>query len=572
MNQVARRNLVGLRNHTGLTMDGDGIFDLEGIHGKDSVPITTAWSSRVEPRSKGRKAFGRRGSNAFSANRTMKGVFPVQSKERKQNINDEDLEGAEPINQWNIVRSPGDDFSGPPLPPPRQLKKSKTISGQSPATSNPSLPPMIMRANSLSGMVPTRRRSSFSNRSASTGSSFSSLSTENENFHPNFDGRNIMEDTSPKRSAVVEVNKKGRKKCKPTNLSFMQRNDFGSLNPFGKDGNDNHGSEKMQTLGSFSDIARNYPEQADPVWLANSTSSLPPTYSESDEDVNRRRSYSAGFLSPSPIHYQDESIDNTDFVLSPTASTASSSTRKRGACKSHFFTDDSPVVRSRSRIMSPLPDRTPELPILLHSVDSKPRSTGLMDISFSPKDREYTLSDDDVTDDSDISFDNEHENVDTFGFKGINHPPSTRSARGFEPEKASPDDVVNYMSSFEDIKFMTDALKQNFEGQRGFATWSIAPPLSWSAKRRDTFFHGARKLGFTFRSGGGNVAYIQISKTRGRKLLPLLKSTLATYDEHKGRQRLLGSETKSAQKVFMFSSAIKKDARVSNGMRLTPKE
>ena len=162
--------------------------------------------------------------------------------------------------------------------------------------------------------------------------------------------------------------------------------------------------------------------------------------------------------------------------------------------------------------------------------------------------------------------------MDAFGFKGANHPPSTKSVKGFEPEKASPDDVVKYMSSFEDIKFMTDALKQNFEGQRGFATWSVAPPLTWTAKRRDTFFHGARKLGFTFRSAGGNLAYIQISKTRGSKLLPLLKATLATYDEHKGRQRLLDSETKSAQKVFMFSSAIKKDTRASKAMRLSPKE
>ena len=550
-------------------MDGDGIFDLDGIHGKDSVPITTAWSSRVESKSKGRRAFGRRASNAFGTNRTIKGVFPVHSTERTQNINDEDLEGAEPIDQWNVVRSSSDDLTSPPLPPPRQLKKWKTISGHSPATSKLSLPPMITRANSLSGMMPTKRRSSFSNRSASSGSrSFSSISTENENFNPNFDG--ILEDTSPKRSAVLEVNKKGPKKCKPTNLSFMTKNDFSSLNAFGKDENSNRGTGKMKTMGSFSDIARSYPEEGS--WLSSSTGSLPPTYSESDEDVNRRRSYSAGFQSPSPINFQDEAFDNTDFVLSPTTSTASSSTRKRGACKSQFFSDDSPVVRSRSRIMSPLPDRTPELPILLHSAHSEPRSTGLMDISFSPKDREYTISDDDVTDDSDISFENENDNVDAFGFKGANHPPSTKSVKGFEPEKASPDDVVKYMSSFEDIKFMTDALKQNFEGQRGFATWSVAPPLTWTAKRRDTFFHGARKLGFTFRSAGGNLAYIQISKTRGSKLLPLLKATLATYDEHKGRQRLLDSETKSAQKVFMFSSAIKKDTRASKAMRLSPKE
>lgn len=566
-------------------MDGDGIFDLDEIHGKDSAPITTAWSSRVEPKARGRKAFGRRGSNAFSSNRTTRGAFPVFGKERKQNIHDEDQEGVESIDQWNLDSSQIDDSPPIPFPPPRRLQKWKTISGQSPATSRPNLPPTIMRSNSISGMMTTRRRSSFSNRSASTTSSFSSLSADDrdhENFNPNFDGRSILEDTSPKRSAGFEENKKGRKKCKPTGLSFMQRNDFSSLNPFGKDGSNDHGDSKMPTLGSFSDIARNYPEEAEPSWLTGSTSSLPPpTYSENDEAVNRRRSFSTGFLSPSPIHYQDDPFDNTGLALSPTASTASSSTRKRGSCKAPFFGDDSPVVRSRSRMLSPLPDRTTEFTRLsLHSVHSKSRATGLLNtssISFSPKDHDITMSDDDVnvSDDSDISFESENDNMDMdspFGFNGTKHPPSTRSTRCFEPEKASADDVVKHMPSFEDIQFMTDALARNCEGQRGFTAWSIAPPLSWSVKRREPFFRGATKLGFTLRSGGGNVAYIQISKTRGSKLLPLLKYTLATYDEHKGRQSLLDSKAKSAPKAFVFPSAMKKDKRVSKGTRLTPKE
>ena len=578
-------------------MDRNEFFDVEEIDGKGSVAISTAWSSRVAPKARGRRAFGRRGSDAFYNNRTIKNVFPIGGKERKQNTNvDEDQEeatGVETIEQWNMARSPFSDASDVPSPPPRRIKKWRTISGESSATSKPNLPPMIMRSHSVSALMP-KRTPSTSSQSISTGSSFSSLSTEgrdNENFNPNFDGHSIMEEnTSPKRSAVAEGNKTGRKKSKPTNLSFMQRNNFGALKPSAKESDNTRGnrkgSRKKPARDSFSDIA-NYAEEVEPAWLTSSTNSLPNNYSECNENRNRGRSYSNDPFSPPPSHFQDDTMESTELLSSPTTSTTSS-TRKRGACKSQIFMDDSPVVRSRSRILSPLPDRTPEFPRLMHSVDSKPRTVSkLMNISFCSSktdhkiiraDVDVTMSDDDVclSGNSDISFDSEDEIMDTdasFAFHATNHPSSTRSTRVFEPEKASVDDILKYMSSFQDIEFMSKSLKQNFEGQRGCVTWNIAPPVDWLPKRRDTFFHGARKLGFTLRSGGGHVAYIQISKTRGSRLLPLLKATLATYDEGVGRQRLLHSETNNVPKTFVFNSGIKKmDARLSKGLRLTPKE
>lgn len=554
-------------------MDTDGLFDLGDIDGKDSGPTSTAWSTRVAPKARGRRAFGAFGrtrSDPFASNVNP---FQTAATERKENGSvdgNQNEDKGEDLEEWDIV--------GPPeVPCPRRLSKRwKTVSGESPANARPHLPPMLIRSNSVSG-APRHRRSSTSSGSFSSRSSFSSFASDVrdfENFNPNF-GRSVLEDnTSPKRSAVPEGNKKGRKKSRPTNHSFLQNNDFTSLTNFGKSGNNTrgNGNKKMPALDSFSDLAKSQ-EENEPSWLTSSTSSLPSNYyDDGDDDVNRRRSYSTGFFSPSPTSFLDE-----EFAASPTLSTTSSN-RKRGASRSKYVYDDSPVVRSRSRILSPFTTRTPELPNL-NTIDSKPRSASkFLNISFCSSkndskiaraDIDVTMSDDDVfSGDSDISLDSEDEAA----FHGANHPTSTRSTKFFDPEKASVDDILKHMDDYEDLQFLSKSLNQNFEGHRGCVTWNIAPPVTWSTKRRDGFFQAARKLGFTFRSGGASVAFIQISKTRGSRLMPLVKSTLETYDERKQRQRQLHTEANTAPRVFDFSSAVKKDLRPSTGLRFTPTE
>jgi hypothetical protein len=587
-------------------MDGsDSLqFDIEEFEGKDSFASSTAWSSRVATKSRGRRAYGRRGSD-----RTIKNTSLLESKQRKHNIKnvDEDHEvdtDVENNEQWTMPKSTYNaafnGYSEVPSPPPRRLKKWKTITGESPVTSHLKKPPKLMRSQSVSALTP-HRRSSSSSRSVSSSSSFASFVLEEggpdfENFNPNFfptsndvHGRSILEEnTSPKRSAVVEGNKKGRKKCKPTNHSFLQNNDFSALNTVDNDGNNNRGnrnrSGKLPALASdsFSDLARNYGE-VKPAWITRSIS-CPSNDHGSKEGAYRRRSYSSDRFSPSSHSFIDETMDGIDFVSSPTMSTAS---RKRGVCKSQFLIDESPVVRSRSRILSPSSLRTPDPSILVDSIDSKHRTASkLMNISFcsTKNDKninrvelDVTMSDDDVyvSGDSDISVDSEDDIMATGSsnaFHAIQRPSSTRSTRIFEPEKATVDDVVTKMSSYEDILFLSRSLKQNFEGQCGCLSWNIAPPVAWAAKRRDAFFQATRTLGFTFRAGGGNVSYIQISKTRGSRLLSLLNSTLATYDERKGRQSLLHAKANNSPKQFVFSSAIKKEVQPAKAFRLTPKE
>jgi len=277
-------------------------------------------------------------------------------------------------------------------------------------------------------------------------------------------------------------------------------------------------------------------------------------------------------------------MEGTDSVSSSSMS-LNSSTRKRGVCKSQFLFDESPVSRSRSRISSPLPVRTPDISLIMGAAPD------LMDVSFCSKknsakaDRmmlelDVTMSDDDINNisgDSDISVDSDDDimTVDQLNVHNIEYPLSTTNARTFDVEKATVDDITKIMPSFEGIQFLVTSLQQNFKGQGGCLSWNVAPPVSWSTKRRDTFFQATRKLGFTFRAGGGNVSYIQISKTRGCTLLSLLETTLATYDQRK-LKRTPKVETANAPMCFTFSSTVKKKlkciSRVSKMLRLTPKE
>jgi len=441
----------------------------------------------------------------------------------------------------------------------------------------------------------------------STTSDFSSLAVEEgddfENFNPNFLTKSnnshslLEENSSPKRSAAVEGGKKGRKKCKPTNHSFLQNNDFTALKDSNTNNNNNNNcgnsdySRKVPAWASdsFSDLARNHGEVG-AAWATSSTGSCSSNCNSNKEAMHRRRSSTADLSSPTSYSFHDETMDTTDTVSSPTMS-MTSSTRKRGVFKSNFLDDESPVSRSRSRILSPPPVRTPDISCFMESIDSKRRAASkLMDVSFystknsAKADRamlDVTMSDDDVnvSGDSDISVDSEDE-VMAMGssniFQARERPSPSMSVPIFEPGKATVNDIMKYMSSYEDIQFLSTSLQQNFEGQGGCLSWNIAPPVAWGAKRRDAFFQATRTLGFTFRAGGGNISYIQISKTRGSRLLSLLKATLATYNERKGRESSPNVEANNTPREFLFSSAVKKElqpaSRVSKTLRLTPKE
>jgi len=578
-------------------MDESGWYDVES-ESQDHFAHSTAWSSRVAPKNKSRRVYGRRGSDAVGNSRRIKTSSLLETKERNQNTDDvvdqfDDTE-IEECDNWNTT-SPhnGTNFladSEVPLPPPhRGLKKWKSISGESPATSRPVQPGKLMRSQSVSALTPQRKLSSSFpciSKASSVRSFVDEAGRDFENFNPNyfpssdnFHGLSILEEsTPPKRSAVTEENsRKGRKKCKPAKHSFLQNNDFSALNVVNSDGNNTRGN-KNSRKDSFSDLARSHCE-VEPAWSSNSTNSYS---SNSYEEMNRRRSYSSDIFSQSSHPSQDEAMDGTDSVLSANMSTTSS-TRKRGVSKSHFLFDESPVSRSRSRMLSPLPVRTSDSFKFVDSIDSKQRTASkLMNISFSSNEKKFsrqeldmTMSDDDlyVSGNSDISVESDDDMMTTGRtnkFNSIKQPSSTRSSRIIALDKVTVDDVINCMPSFEDIQFLSSSLKENHQGQGGSLSWTVAPPVVWAAKRRDAFFQATRKLGFTFRSGGGNVAYIQIPKARGKVLLNLLNSSLATYDKRK--ERLLEASASSGPKEFIFSSAVKREAQPVKNLKFTPNE
>merc|ERR1719464_1716665 len=83
-------------------------------------------------------------------------------------------------------------------------------------------------------------------------------------------------------------------------------------------------------------------------------------------------------------------MDSTE-NLSPAMSMASS-TKKRGNYKSQFSDDESPISRSRSRILSPPSIRTSDVSTFSASVDSKYRlGSRLMDVSFQSTSKSVTI-------------------------------------------------------------------------------------------------------------------------------------------------------------------------------------
>jgi hypothetical protein len=145
------------------------------------------------------------------------------------------------------------------------------------------------------------------------------------------------------------------------------------------------------------------------------------------------------------------------------------------------------------------------------------------------------------------------------------------SPKLLEPTTAQVSDVIDSMSSCQDLKFLTRSLRKENGGSR--QSWHVAPPVSWIATRRSSFFcWTTRSLGFTFRAGGMSVSYIQISKTRGASLLELLDSALSECKE-----RGIGTKTpnnaRGDEQHFNFAGVQgMQRASAAKALTLTPKE
>lgn len=137
-----------------------------------------------------------------------------------------------------------------------------------------------------------------------------------------------------------------------------------------------------------------------------------------------------------------------------------------------------------------------------------------------------------------------------------------------EPGKADANDVIESMPSYQDLRFLVRSLRKEKAGSR--LSWHVAPPVSWNASRRASFFNWTtQSLGFSFRAGGMAIAYLQISKKKGAGILTLLESAQALW-----KARGLGEKTphETSQKPkFVFSNS-KLTASVTKTLSWTPKE
>jgi hypothetical protein len=156
---------------------------------------------------------------------------------------------------------------------------------------------------------------------------------------------------------------------------------------------------------------------------------------------------------------------------------------------------------------------------------------------------------------------------------GIYRLPKTTPAKFLHPDKATVNDVIKSMSSYDDLRFLVASIEK--DRHTGSNSWNSAPPTYWNSTRREEFFKWTTQtLGFTFRSWGGGVSTVQISKTRGPKLLDLLKSTIEACKEQ-GLGNNSPTVGQSMPKEFIFSPESKPAARlptsvVKNSLKMTP--
>jgi len=155
---------------------------------------------------------------------------------------------------------------------------------------------------------------------------------------------------------------------------------------------------------------------------------------------------------------------------------------------------------------------------------------------------------------------------------------------GRKSVKLSESDILRTMPSYENLKFLIRRLRTEKKGSviSSFGkknSWAIAPLGSWSPDLRVAFLQwGTKVLGFTVRSGGGSIAYLQISSTKGLELLDTLEAALKEHRETNGKAKAPESIAvpisvefsiqKSRQPTPLFDFSVGKPSHRSFG--LTP--
>ena len=521
---------------------GDTSFDIEELEYDIAQKTITAWSSQVAPKVKGRRTYSRRVS-----------AFSQSARQTEQ----EPSECPSPPERTLLTRQsslPTFKLDTSSIPGRRRFTRASSVNDVDDGTQTK--PPSLLRSVSTGSAV------SSTHRSSSISSSISSFGEEN--IDPNFES--FSDNLSPKRATRSNGSSRGRKKVR-------------SAKSYGTRGKN---LMKEVPLSSFSNLAKVGEDGLS--WAKPSSESSP---------------------LPSRVANKQE-IDYPDFLESSPAGSSVGSLRKRGIWESPLDDYDDNIsmdacstsrpnkLRSRSQVLC-TPLNRPSNPSVRFTEDSRNLSSDFMfpstennkkrDLEFHSDDGESGYDTEDRInsgDDASVeSFGNARSPMPTFvpfsqkqkrratTFNGAHYG----SSQVLTPKTADVDDIIESMSSYSDLRFLVKSMRKE-SSSANRQSWMVALPVSWVASRRSKFVQWTtRSLGFSFRSGGMSVTYIQISKMKGNALLQLLESATSACKE-----RGLGTKTPANvvgdKQHFDFSCMqnAHQPSSVTRTLTLTPNE
>mmetsp|Transcript_487 Transcript_487/g.769 ORF Transcript_487/g.769 Transcript_487/m.769 type:complete len:1375 (-) Transcript_487:1532-5656(-) len=480
----------------------------------------TAWSSKVSVKNRGRKTYGSSRGGSFSSQRRT-------IRESDEHIIANGFSFAN-----NDDEEEEDELEGvaPPVPPPTRLTRANSVT-----TYDRRHAPRMRRSNSIShgARDDTMIRAGFPRRSSISFQSLRSMDSFAENEHPNL---GVLEEfVSPKR-AKTTIEFPGRKRAKSgdrgTGLKKPLSDSFSNLAKFGED--------RLS-------------------WAKTAITEVTSSFNNSDSAVN------------------DNDYEQIEFADTSPAAASVGSSRKRGIWDSppddfdDFSLSEAPSTR-RTRFFSPArtpgPNPSPNAAAGGKGTDS----VSLMSVGSEdrPRTRKEGLDTDDELSVDDVSVDSLLEaktpmnDVSHYG----NHSIGGLSPDLLDVRNAGPDDIINTMSSYQDLRFLVKSLRKEKASSR--TSWHVAPPVAWESQRRAAFLHWAtRTLGFSFRSGGMAITYLQISKAKGAEILQLLESAVTSWKDQGFAEQ---TPLESSKKLKFTFSSIKKTLGAPRTLALTPKE
>lgn len=499
----------------------DESFDYEELESITSQPTVTAWASQVA-RPRVTRTYGRRGSTGVLPRKVKPTFASHQDEEPLEDITSPSARAENEFGQLSEIESSSLPIFKPDVPKvPGRRRFTRANSMETTSSSAGKRPPILKRSMSVSDSSVYSGASSARTRTSSFSSGLDSFSSGGvENFHPNHSLEPLEELASPKRSALQPLEVRGRKKSRSSSVT--------------------HRSSSLSSSSSFSNLARG----GEPSSIWGKASPLPQVDSSLGTHSRLTQSMS--------------DFNELEFLESSSPDISSlGSTRKRGICESPLLEhlDDYSIgniapIPQRSRLFSPPSSQLANFQ--LESVEKLKvpgqgikysKKTDLVDIaSDDGSGIDTTDSDDDAS--MDGVYDNRRSPVPTFvpfdqrQNRKVSVPvvvKATAHNPPLDPSSSSVDDVINSMSSYQDLKYLTKALQKQ---PAGGICWHVALPSKWEeAQRRGFILWITSSLGFTYRKAGG-LTILQIPRSKGVGLYKLLEKALLAC-----KQRGLGGKS-----------------------------